>query len=354
MRATTYPSPSADAALLSWNRWAPPPLPLAPTAALDRRTWARIIDGTIELTVAAVVVALMPHGRPLAADLVIIALVCSYETAAVAGAGATLGKRALGLRVVGLDQPDGRVPAAAAFRRGLVVSLTCCIGLGLLFVVAAIAIFALAVSVTMSPYRRGSHDRLAGTYVVGPNAPETIASSQFAGWVDPDHVSRPTPYGRLATLDERRRARAWRLDGDPVLVIVLVVVPLGLAAALQSGWAFLWAAIAWVVAFVIDETRRIARTGVTAGHKRYGLVVVDPRTGRPPSIGRSFWRAVVLALFLFIPILIPVLALCVKASPLARGPHDHAGGTIVVVHPATARGATTVPLVHPTAAVMAF
>ena len=93
---------------------------------------------------------------------------------------------------------------------------------------------------------------------------------------------------------------------------------------------------AWLVAFVIDETRLVHRTGATAGHRQAGLVIRSTRTGRPPSLGRSFWRALVLGLTLYVPLLWPVLAISLlrmKYAGAGRGLHDVAGGTVVVADP---------------------
>ena len=72
--------------------------------------------------------------------------------------GQTVGKMALGFKVVG---PDGRVPAPeVALRRNawLLLGLIPILG-GLLSFVAAVAI---GVTIANDPFKRGTHDNFAG------------------------------------------------------------------------------------------------------------------------------------------------------------------------------------------------
>lgn len=276
----------------------------------------------------AVALVLVPAPRPLARDLVAVALVVAYEAVMLRGAGATLGKLAVGLEVRALDV-DGPIPGLVAFRRSVPVAL--CVALALPGTLVAIVVAAtLVVSVVLSEHRRGYHDRVADTVVVVRHAPRLVREADLTGWFDLEHQAVLTHWGRAADLTERRRARSARLDDSKPLVVLLVVMAIALSAVLRSGWALAWTTLAWYVAFVIDETLRVARLGATAGQREAGLHIVDQQTGKTPSMGRSFARAVVLGPLLYLPPLQLVLAVWVRGSAQNRGPHDLAGNTIVV------------------------
>ncbi len=280
------------------------------------------------LVLFGVALAVVPGSRPLAQNLVAATLVVIYETVLLCGTGATIGKLATGIEVRMLGASGG-LPARAAFRRSVPIAL--CVAIAPPGTLLAIVMAGtLVVSVVLSAHRRGYHDRLAHTVVVRHGAPEVIDEADLVQWFDFAHLAVATPWGRAAELTERRRARAARLDDAPALVSVLVISAVAATAVLRSPWALLWTGLAWYVAFVADETVRVARTGMTAGHRALGLRIVDRTTGGHPSMGRSFARALVLGLFLYLPPLQLVLAAWVRGSHLCRGPHDLAGDTVVV------------------------
>ena len=105
----------------------------------------------------------------------------------------------------------------------------------------------------------------------------------------------------------------------------------------------MWLGLAWLVVFVVDETRRVARTGTTPGHVEAGLEIVDITTGGHPSTGRALARAVVLAPLLYVPPLQLLLGLWVNASSTHRGPHDLVGHTQVVDRHAVQMAAPVLP-----------
>jgi uncharacterized RDD family membrane protein YckC len=185
--------------------------------------------------------------------------------------------------------------------------------------------------VIFSPLRRGFHDRVAGTFVMPGSLVAAVSTEHVAVYERAEARAAPrwTPQGAAASFRQRRRARAWRLDDAPLLVVA--VIPL--AASLEVADSLLVVALvslAWLAIFVVDETRRISRHGTTPGHRRAGLAVVDRRTGLPPTRGRALARAVVLAPLLYVPPLQVVLLVWVSASSQRRGPHDLAGGTVVI------------------------
>ncbi len=276
-----------------------------------------------------------PDDRVFASLFIAVELIAAYEAAMGTTAGATLGKLAVGLRVVELDRPGGGVGPGNAVRRGLLV------GASQVTVVPAVVAI---VSMALAPLHRGFHDRATRTLVVRAHTGE-VTSAQPVGY---ERVAEPpvaTAQGAAASLGERRRARASRLDDAPLLVVALVAM----LAALQVGSVLLVvvASVAWIVLFVIDEAWRISRFGANAGHHRYGLVVVDRATGGPPGFGRSLLRAVVLAPLLYIPPLQSVLALWVTSSAHNRGPHDLAGRTVVVSRATAATQAAPSPAQPP-------
>ncbi len=326
-------------------------LPIGPEATPGQRLGARTIDGAIETVASLIVAATGPHGRPLVSGAIAFALIAAYETLCIAGAGATLGKRALGLMVVPVDR-EGKVPLATAFKRGAAIA-SAAFGF---FVSPAlgVAICAyLGTSMAASAHHRAGHDRVANTFVVvAERRPRVVTSDQFDKWIDPRHAKVWSPIGLVATFDERRRARARRLEHAPLLLAYLVASTLAFVTIWQSVVAFIWLSVAWIGAFAVDETIRIHRWGATPGHADFGLVVIDRRTGRPPGWFRSAVRAIVLGLFMFTPLL-PLLALWVKAEPEHRGPHDLAAGTAVITHPARSHRFAFAP-VPPTVPVHRF
>ncbi len=255
--------------------------------------------------------------------------ITAYEMVMVATVGATVGKLALKLRVVELDRA-GRPSWGAAARRGFALgSLQ-----ALLF-----PIIGLLLSVLLSPLRRGVHDRLARTYVVGPAAPARIEATDLLAYAELEEAPTWTPRGLAPSLDTRRRARLHRLDDAPWLVlgVLLLAAAVSFPVGQNLTRLVLITSVLWLPLFVVDETWRIARFGATAGHRQAGLVVVDTRTGEPPSAGRSFVRALLVGLALYVPPLWPLLTLpdviTMAANPHHRGLHDLIAGTVVVVDP---------------------
>lgn len=124
-------------------------------AGTGRRVLAWLVDGLpFGLAAVGLVAGLGGGDLALAAQLVLVVGLASfaYQTLAHALVGATLGKRLLGLRVVG---PDGRRPSPgrSALRAALAVA-----GVALLGVGPLLALFTLS--------GRALHDLLSGTTVV--------------------------------------------------------------------------------------------------------------------------------------------------------------------------------------------
>jgi uncharacterized RDD family membrane protein YckC len=120
--------------------------------------WA--VDGALVGILAAALPALLigagggagEPGTLLLAEGFVVVVAWVYATVAHALAGATLGKRLAGLRVVG---PDGRwpTPGQSAARSAWAIASIGLLGLGLL-------------PALLAPSRRALHDLLAGTRVV--------------------------------------------------------------------------------------------------------------------------------------------------------------------------------------------
>lgn len=154
----------------------PPPPPSEPPAGASAaqlvpvgpwpRLGARIIDGLVLFIPNAVLAAVLTDGTTsfgLGSEdllyLVVSTLIgFGYAVWLEASRGQTVGKMALGFKVVG---PDGRVPATdVAMRRNawLLLGLVPILG-GLLSFVVAIAI---GVTIAKDPFKRGTHDNFAG------------------------------------------------------------------------------------------------------------------------------------------------------------------------------------------------
>ncbi|MFP5577848.1 MAG: RDD family protein [Acidimicrobiia bacterium] len=160
----------------------PPPPPPPPTEASPGATapgqlvpvgpWprfgARLIDGLVLFVPNAVLAAALTDDTTTSFSgvgsenfvylLVTTMLGYAYAVWLESSRGQTVGKMALGFKVVG---PDGRVPAPdVALRRNgwLLLSLVPIIG-GVLSFVAAVAI---GVTIANDPFKRGTHDNFAG------------------------------------------------------------------------------------------------------------------------------------------------------------------------------------------------
>lgn len=313
--------------------WTPPPpvVLAAPTGPVPRdglRIGARAIDALIELIVIVVAMPFIAIAdRPFTTWAIIWLLLLAYEAGTVLAMGTTPGKAALSLRIVPIGGA-GRPDAGAIVRRGA-VSAT-------LASIPVIGWIIWLLPTLGDPLGRGIPDRTADTMVVPVRAQLPVRREDLAGYVDGARAPRLTPFGRVGDLDVRGRARLRRLVDAPLLGAAVGLLALAPALPVATGWAVLASSLGWLVVFVIDETRRVHRTGQTAGHALAGLVIIDQQRGTAPSTGRSFARALVLALTLYVPLLWWLLAISLgmmRWSSTGRSLHDLAGGTVVVGDP---------------------
>lgn len=148
--------------------WEPPPAQLVPVGPWPR-FGARIIDGLVLFIPNAIFAAVLTDdttasfsgvgtGENFAYLLLSTLLGYAYAVWLEASRGQTVGKMALGIKVIG---PDGRVPANdVALKRNawLLLGLVPIVG-GVLSFVAAVAI---GVTIANDPFNRGTHDNFAG------------------------------------------------------------------------------------------------------------------------------------------------------------------------------------------------
>lgn len=324
-----------------------PTEPVGPVAPAGARVAARAIDAVVEAAVGSALAILLGLGdRPVAFVAVIWLVATAYETAAATMYGATLGKHLQKLRILGVDTSSATVPLdqaairAAASAAALFGPLACVVigsvNASLVPYVVAIVWLGVGPAATFAdPLNRGSVDRAGATMVVPASFSPPLRSRDLPGYADAARPPRVTPIGRVGELDVRSRARLRRLNGAVVLTVVLTLATLAVSLPSANGLTFAIAGAVWLVVFVVDETRRLTGSG-TPGHRLAGLVVVDRRTGGPPSTGRAVARAIVLGLTVYVPLLWPVLVISVllmRTGDEGRGIHDHAGGTVVVADP---------------------
>lgn len=138
---------------------------LAPdVAGLGQRFLARLIDGLI-LIVPNLLALVLMQDHLVAGGLLALAIACAYEVPQLAARGATVGKRAMGIRVVTVR--EGANPTAAqAFVRVVVPELFIATPSAALQALSAPWTLAVYLAVFFDPWRRGLHDRFAGTRVV--------------------------------------------------------------------------------------------------------------------------------------------------------------------------------------------
>jgi uncharacterized RDD family membrane protein YckC len=248
----------------------------------------------------------------------------AYEALTTLALGATPGKRLVGLRVASLDTV-GRPTLAAAVRRGAMA--------GALLALPIVGWGAWLVSVLADALGRGFPDRAGDTMVVPDRFARTVATRDLPGYVDGVRPPRLTPVGRVGDLDVRARARLRRLSESRLLAVAIGMLALAVSLPYATTTWILASSAAWIVVFVAHETWLVHGTGCTPGHRLAGLVIVDRRTGRPPGTVRSFLRALVLGLTLYVPplwLLLGASLLMMRLSDSGRGLHDLAGGTVVV------------------------
>lgn len=320
----------------------------SPDAARNDRSGARSIDLLIEAAVGLAIASVFSlSDRPLAAVAVAWCVATTYEAAAIVMFGSTVGKATRRLRVIALDNASDRVPVdqalprAAAATAGFFGPVACFVAattnaapavvpLGILWAAATIA------STSFDPLGRGPADRVASTIVVPTDVDPPIRSRDLAGYADAVRPPRTGPWGRVGDLDVRGRARLRRLNDAPPLVAVVVLLVLASAVPVARGLLLAGTGLLWLVAFVVDETRRVSGAG-TYGHRLAGLVVLDRSSGCRPGRGRSFVRALALGLMLYVPIFWPLLGvsmIMIRADGEGRGLHDRIAGTVVVADPA--------------------
>ncbi|MCB0978818.1 MAG: RDD family protein [Acidimicrobiales bacterium] len=318
-----------------------------PAATTEDRVSARLVDLVVELVVGVALVALLPLGeRPVAAVALLWCLATAYEAAAVVMFGATLGKRTRNLRVLALDTAAEAVPADQALARAAAAAsatfgpLTC-VAVAMtnvapvLFVIGAGWAVAVTASTLLDPLGRGPADRVASTIVVPTDVAPPIRSRDLAGYADGVRPPRMCHLGRVGDLDVRTRARFRRLNDAPLLVVVVVLLVLASTVPVARGLLIAASMLVWLVAFVVDETRRVTGSG-TFGHRLAGLVVLDRSTGARPTTGRSALRAVTLGLLLYVPVFWPLLGLSMimmRSNEEGRGLHDRVARTVVVADP---------------------
>jgi uncharacterized RDD family membrane protein YckC len=297
-------------------------------ADLGSRFGGRVVDAMAELALVVVALALVGDGdRPFAGLAIAWTVVFLYEAATTALFGTTPGKAAVGLRIIALDQIHAPTRGQGARRAAVSAAFA---------TLPIVGWLPWILPTLVDPLHRGAADRSAGTMVVRKRAQLPISSRDLPGYADGARTPRVTTLGRVGDLDVRARARLRRLADAPLLGGAVGLLALAAALPVSTLTVVLVSSGAWVAAFVADETVRVHRTGRTAGHRMAGLVIVDRRTGRAPGAWRSFARALVLGLTLYVPVLWPLLLLSLGLMSWARtgrGLHDLAGGTVVVGDP---------------------
>lgn len=273
--------------------------------------------------------------------LLVVALVglTAFEALFVTALGATPGKLAAGIRVTELDRVQ--IDPVTGWTRGAITAVACLTvmlvpralgvmadsGAGFLLGATVIGISGgYVLTLVTAPLARSIADRTAGTLVVPHETVDPVPSFLVDGAEGTRR--RTTAWGPVAPAEARRRARASRLDGEPLLVVVLVAVMV--AWVLGHPWVAIALAVVWAALHVLVEATSIGRDAGNSGHRREGLVVLDEATGEAPGRLAAIARAVTLTVFWLFPPLLPVLMVWVRLSPTGRGPHDLVAGTVVV------------------------
>jgi uncharacterized RDD family membrane protein YckC len=104
---------------------------------------------------------------------------------------------------------------------------------------------------------------------------------------------QPAPPVRYATFTSRFRALV--IDNLCIAALVLTLFFAGDAVSeIPGSTRVMW--LLMVAVFLLYEPLLVSRRGATVGHAAAGIRVVDMRTGRWPSFGRSFARFLIKAI----------------------------------------------------------
>ena len=254
-------------------------------------------------------------------------VICGYEALSCLWFGGTPAMRLLGVRVVELDA-SARPSGAVSLRRGAMVAV--------LTVIPFLGWGLWLASMFGDALGRGFPDRVSNSMIVPDAFRGSVSTKDLPGFADGVRAPRLTPYGRVGDLDVRFRARLRRITDSRLLASAIGLLALAATLPFTTSDVVLISSAVWIVIFVGHETWLVHRTGATPGHVMAGLVITARKTGGPPSAGRSFARAVVLGLLVYVPLLWWLLAismLMMRHNATGRGLHDVAGGTIVVADP---------------------
>jgi uncharacterized RDD family membrane protein YckC len=136
----------------------------------------------------------------------------------------------------------------------------------------------------------------------------------------------------LASIGQRAAARlldTMIIAVPAVLVLLPFVTVEGDKVTSIPGWGIL----PFVVMIVLYEVVLEAWIGQTLGKMLFGVRVARLVNGTGPDVGEVALRALVPAAVLVLPVVAvayPFVYLTAGFSPMRRGVHDHAGGTVVV------------------------
>jgi len=131
-----------------------------------------------------------------------------------------------------------------------------------------------------------------------------------------------------------QRAAARLLDTTVIAVpAVLVLVPFVTVKGNEVTSIPGWGILPFVVMIVLYEVVLEVWVGQTLGKMLFGVRVARLVNGTAPDLSQVSLRALVPAAVLVLPIVnvaYPFVYLTAGFSPMRRGVHDHAGGTVVV------------------------
>jgi uncharacterized RDD family membrane protein YckC len=136
----------------------------------------------------------------------------------------------------------------------------------------------------------------------------------------------------LASIGQRAAART--IDTALIAVpAVLVLLPFVTVEGNKVTALPAWAILPFVVMMVLYEVALETWIGQTLGKLLLGVRVARLVNGKGPDVSQVTLRALVPASVLVLPfvsVLYPFVYLTAGFSPMRRGVHDHAGGTVVV------------------------
>jgi uncharacterized RDD family membrane protein YckC len=156
----------------------------------------------------------------------------------------------------------------------------------------------------------------------------------------PEDAPRPREPGDFPPVGVNSLAGFWARAAARIFDVIIVGIPALLVVVpfvtIKNDKVTAtpdWAVLPFIGLFAAYEIVLGSWTGQTLGKMLCGVRVAQLVNGRRPEVGQAALRALLPLTVLAVPVLAftwPLIYMTAIFSPLGRGVHDYAGGTVVV------------------------